>query len=173
MEPSLWRDVRGSSGRHTASLRTAIAAGLLGSVVVGGIDRLLDPLISTQQKWRDRLVRPAPPHQLAAILVGRRLKGGKLHRRGKQTAQTAFGLAYGLGWGLAYHALRRRAPQIARWMGLPFGIGFFLACDGLIAPLLGLSPPLRWIPWQPNAKELANHVAWTLTAELVHRGAGA
>jgi hypothetical protein len=33
-----------------------------------------------------------------------------------------------------------------------------------------MSPKLRRIPWQFNAKELANHIAWTGTAEAVHRG---
>jgi putative membrane protein len=45
-----------------------------------------------------------------------------------------------------------------------------VACDGLIAPLLRLTPPPGRLPWQVNAKKLANHVAWTAAAELVHRG---
>jgi ABC-type transport system involved in cytochrome c biogenesis ATPase subunit len=32
-----------------------------------------------------------------------------------------------------------------------------------------LSPPLQKIPWQPNAKEFANHLAWTMMAEAIYR----
>jgi putative membrane protein len=52
---------------------------------------------------------------------------------------------------------------------LPFAVPFFLACDGGIAPLLGLSPGLARVPWQLSVKELLNHVAWTATAETAHR----
>ena len=51
------------------------------------------------------------------------------------------------------------------------GSSFFLLCDGALAPLFRMSPPLRRIPWQLNAKELLNHVAWSAAAELTHRAA--
>jgi putative membrane protein len=54
-------------------------------------------------------------------------------------------------------------------MGLPFAVPFFFGCDGAMAPLMGVSPGIQKIPWQLNAKELGNHVAWTLAAEAVHR----
>lgn len=31
------------------------------------------------------------------------------------------------------------------------------------------SPNLRRVPWQPSAKEMANHIAWTATAEMIQR----
>ena len=35
--------------------------------------------------------------------------------------------------------------------------------------LRGVTPDLKKVPWQPNAKEMANHIAWTATAEMVRR----
>jgi hypothetical protein len=32
-----------------------------------------------------------------------------------------------------------------------------------------LTPTLEKVPWQLNAKELANHAAWTATVEMTHR----
>ncbi|MFW7380737.1 MAG: hypothetical protein ACOH5I_18125 [Oligoflexus sp.] len=66
-------------------------------------------------------------------------------------------------------AFRRWKPESGRYLGLPFGIGFFAACDGALAPLLKLTPSVHRIPWQLNAKEMVNHLAWTSTAELTHR----
>jgi putative membrane protein len=75
-------------------------------------------------------------------------------------------------WGLIYDGLRQKYPQVSRATGIPFAIPFFFACDGVLAPLLGISPNLRRVPWQLSAKEMANHVVWTATAEMVHRVVG-
>jgi putative membrane protein len=72
-------------------------------------------------------------------------------------------------WGLIYAGLRGKIPTVAKYMGFPFAVPFFFGCDGAFAPLFGVSPGIRKIPWQINAKELGNHIAWTLTAETVHR----
>jgi len=150
---------------------TGAASGLVASAVVGGVDRLLDRYISPQQRLRERLVRPAPPHHRAGPVFAEKLLGHGLSARGERSARTAFNAVYGIGWGLIYTAVRRNFPALARFGGLPFGVLFFLACDGVIAPRLKLTPGLRKIPWQPNAKELANHVAWTAAAEATQRGA--
>ncbi|WP_239027840.1 DUF1440 domain-containing protein [Geomonas subterranea] len=74
-------------------------------------------------------------------------------------------------WELSGPAVKIK-QALTRWGGLPFALPFFCACDGFIAPLFGVSPGLRRIPWQPSAKELGNHAVWTAAAELVHRAAG-
>ena len=73
------------------------------------------------------------------------------------------------GWGLLHSRLRQKFPKLSRLCGLPFAIPFFFACDGGITPLIGISPKLRRIPWQPSAKEMGNHITWTAVSELVHR----
>jgi len=152
-------------------LVTGVAAGLIAGAVTGQTDRLLDRFVSDDQKKRDRQVREAPAHQMAGPYFAGKLFGRELTEQGKKRAKAAFGVAYGLGWGLIYAGFRKKFPFLSRWGGLPFAIPFFFACDGLIAPLLGVSPNLRRIPWQPSAKELGNHIAWTAAAELVHRAA--
>lgn len=156
--------------RHPLLL--AMAAGLVAGAVAGGSDRVLDPLVSEKQKRRDRRVREAPAHRMAGPYFASKLLGRRLNSKEKRRARSAFGVLYGLGWGMIHGALRRKFPALTRWGGLPFAIPFFFACDGMIAPGLGVSPNLRRIPWQPSAKEMGNHIAWTAAAELVHRLAG-
>lgn len=148
---------------------TGAAAGLIAGGVTGQVDRLLDHLVSAEQKERDRQVRQGTAHELAGPYFARKLSGKRLSPQGERRARLIFGVAYGMLWGLIYTQVRRKAPLLSRWAGLPFALPFFVACDGTIAPLLGVSPSLRKVPWQPSAKELGNHIAWTAAAELVHR----
>ena len=45
-----------------------------------------------------------------------------------------------------------------RALGMLFAVPFYLACDGVIAPLLGLMPTVTRVRWQLDAKDFANHV---------------
>lgn len=159
--------------RHETSVSEDIligmGAGLLANLAVGVVDGLLSRLISAEQKAREAAVREASPHDLAGKVLARKLAG-----RAPSPAQTRLGkvgvtLAYGMFWGAAYALVRRKLPGVSRAAGLPFAVPFFFLCDGMIAPRLKLTPPLRRVPWQPNAKELANHAAWTAAAELTMR----
>lgn len=155
------------AARHPAL--TGIAAGLFAGAVAAASDTLLDRLVSRKQKRRDRRVREAPAHQMAGPYFASKVLRRRLESEEKSRARGIFGILYGVGWGLIHGGLRRRFPALARWGGLPFAIPFFFACDGVIAPTLGVSPGLQRIPWQPSAKEMGNHIAWTAAAELVHR----
>lgn len=148
-----------------------IAAGLVAGAVTGITDRVLERLVSEEQKRRDRRVREEPAHRHAGPYFAAKLTGRRLSRKEKKLARLCFGIAYGAGWGLIHGKLRKKYPTLSRWGGLLFGIPFFFACDGCIAPLLGVSPGLRRIPWQMSAKEMANHIAWTAAAEATHRAA--
>lgn len=152
-----------------------LVAGVVGGLLAGGVaeqsEQILDRFVSRGQKKRDRKVRKASAHDLAGPYFVRKITGKKLSKKQERLARQGFGVAYGILWGLIYAGVRRKVPRLARWGGLPFGIPFFLACDGMLAPLLGVNPSLRKIPWQPSAKELGNHLAWTAAAEMVHRAA--
>lgn len=148
-----------------------MGAGLLANLAVGVVDGILSRLISEEQRAREAEVREASPHDLAGKALARRLA-----KRAPSPAQTRLGklgvtLAYGMVWGAAYALVRRKLPGVSRAAGLPFAVPFFYLCDGLIAPRLGLTPPMSKVPWQPNAKELANHAAWTAAAEMTMRAA--
>ncbi len=153
----------------TRFVARAISAGLLAAAATAAVDRVLDPLVSDDQRCREKRVRDASPHRVAGPRAAEALTGRRLDDRGARAARLGFTVTYGVAWGLVYAAVRRRFPAMARFAGLPFAVPFFLACDGAIAPALGLSPTPVGIPWQLNAKELANHVAWTAAAEGVHR----
>lgn len=151
------------------NLVTAVAAGLVATALTGVADRLLDRLISEKQKKRDRRVRKGTAHEVAGPYIAEKITGRKLDEKGKKRARAAFSIAYSLVWGTVYATLRRKYPKVSQLGGLSFAIPFFFACDGLLAPLLGISPSLKKVPWQPNAKEMTNHIAWTAAAEMVHR----
>ncbi|WP_129128444.1 DUF1440 domain-containing protein [Geomonas oryzae] len=161
----------GSDGSMTQRhpVLVAMAAGLIAGAAANASDRLLDRLVSERQKRRDRRVREAPAHQVAGPRFAERIAGRRLKREEKERAKAVFGVLYGLGWGAIHGGLRRRFPALSSWGGLPFAIPFFFACDGVIAPALGMSPGLNRIPWQPSVKEMGNHITWTVVAELVHR----
>jgi hypothetical protein len=150
-------------------LMTGVAAGLLAGAVTGITDKLLDRLVSDEQKRRDRMVREGSAHEIAGPRFGEMITGHSLDEKGTRGAKLIFSLAYGVGWGLVHAGARRRFPMLYRFGALPFGVLFFGACDGMLAPLLKVSPPLWRIPWQLNAKEVANHLAWSASAEMVHR----
>ena len=152
-------------------LATGLAAGLVAMAAAAGMDKLLAPLVSDEQKRRERAVREGSPHKVGGAKIGERLSGRHFSADERRKAQLAFTAGYGLLWGAIYALVRRRVPLATSFYGAPFAVAFFLACDGALAPLLRLSPGLGRIPWQFNAKELANHVAWTGAAEAVHRAA--
>jgi putative membrane protein len=149
----------------------AVAAGLVADAVTAAVDRLLDRFVSDDVRRRELAVRAGSPHRIAGPRAVEKVAGRPLGEPGTRAARLGFTVAYGVAWGLVYAAVRRRYPAAARLAGVPFAVPFYLACDGLIAPALGLTPTPPGVPWQLNAKELANHVAWTATAEAVHRAA--
>jgi hypothetical protein len=150
-------------------LLVGVAAGLIAGAVSGRTDKLLDRFVSKKQKRREHRVRDASAHEKAGPYFASKILGRRLKEQEKKRARLVFNVAYGLGWGLIHSTLRKRFPKLCSFAGLPFAVPFFFACDGVIAPLLGISPKLRRIPWQPSAKEMGNHIAWTAAAEMIHR----
>jgi hypothetical protein len=152
-------------------LLVGAVAGLVAGAASGASDRLLDRLVSDSQKRRERRVRRGSAHEVAGPYLAQKLMGRRLSRRGAQRARAVFNVLYGVGWGMLHSRLRRSFPKLSRLMGLPFAVPFFFACDGFIAPRLGITPRLTRIPWQPSAKELGNHITWTAVCEAIHRWA--
>lgn len=153
----------------TGPFALAATSGLVGMAVVAPVDRALDLLVSERQRRREQRVRTGSPHAIAGPTLATKLIGRNLTAREARGARMAFSLLYGAGWGLVYALIRARIPRARRCGGLPFALPFYALCDGILAPALRLGPPIARIPWQFNAKELANHVVWTASTELVHR----
>ncbi|MFP4315046.1 MAG: hypothetical protein ACLFQR_02380 [Desulfovibrionales bacterium] len=148
---------------------TGVAAGLAAGVVVKGVDKVASTLVSEEQKQREKSVREDSAHKMAGPYFAGKIMGRELSQQEQQRARAVFGVAYGTLWGLIYAGVRERFPQVSRFMGFPFAVPFFFGCDGTMVPLLGVSPGIQHLPWQINAKELGNHIVWTVTAEAVHR----
>ncbi len=151
------------------TILTGVISGLLAGVVVGQLEKLTDRLVSAEQKRREKQVREDSAHKMAGPHFARKIVGHELTEAQKRRSRAVFGVTYGVMWGLIYAGLRQRLPAVRNAMGLPFAVPFFFGCDGAMAPLMGVSPGIQKIPWQINVKELGNHIAWTLTAEAVHR----
>ncbi len=151
------------------TLLTGVGAGLLAGGVVGLVDKLTDRLVSEEQKRREKQIRDDSAHKMAGPHFARKLLGREPSETEKRKAQAIFAASFGVMWGLIYAGVRGKYPSATKLMGLPFAVPFFFACDGTMAPLLGISPGIRKIPWQVNAKEMGNHIAWTFAAETVHR----
>jgi Protein of unknown function (DUF1440) len=165
MEISMLRKKRSLTG----TLLTGVAAGVLAGAVVGLVNKLTERLVSEEQKRREKQIREDSAHKMAGPHFARKLLGREPSETEKRKARAIFAGAYGVMWGLIYAGAREKYPSVAKFGGLPFAVPFFLACDGTMAPLLGISPGIQKIPWQLNAKEMGNHIAWTFTAETVHR----
>ena len=157
------------AGTLSRTLLAAAVSGLVATAVTGVADRLLDRLVSKEQKRRDRMVRKGTAHEVAGPLFAERITKHELSEKGKKRAKAAFSLTYSLVWGTVYALLRRRYPAVGKFAGLPFALPFFVTCDAVLAPLLKVNPQLTKVPWQPTAKEAANHLAWTAAAEMVQR----
>lgn len=153
----------------SGTLLTGMAAGLLAGTVVGQVEKLTGRLVSEKQKRREKLVREDSAHNMAGPYFARKFLDHELTEVQKRRSQAVFGISYGVMWGLIHAGIRLKFPATRKALGLPFAVPFFFGCDGAMAPLLGVSPGITRIPWQINAKELLNHIAWTLTAEAVHR----
>lgn len=152
-------------------LATGLVAGVVASLAAALADRALSPVVSQEQKRCERAVRAGSSHAPAAMRIGERITGRWLAAPEQHEARIAFRLGYGLVAGVIYALVRRRAPLATSLYGLPSGAAFFLVCDGVLAPLFRMSPGLQKIPWQFDGRELMNHIAWTGSAEAVHRGA--
>lgn len=98
------------------------------------------------------------------------LAGTQLSKEQLAQAGTAIHWATGIGAGIVYALLRRRAPRAAAGKGLAFGTGFYLLVDELMNPLLGLTPGPQAFPWQAHARGLGGHLAFGATAEMVLEG---
>lgn len=151
-------------------LGVGAAAGVIATIASGLGDALLKLLVTEEQRRRERRVRPGSPHDIAGPRLARRLTGHELTGGKRLLARIAFSGAYGVVWGMLHALLRRQVPRAREGAFAALGAGaFFLACDGMIAPALKLSPRLPKVPWQFNAKELTNHVTWVAASELLQR----
>ncbi len=151
------------------TLLTGVGAGLLAGVAVAAVDRVTERLVSEEQKRREKEVREDSAHKLAGPHFARKILGREPTETEKRRSRMIFGVAFGVMWGIIHAAARRNIPAAGKFGGLPFAVPFFLACDGGMAPLLGISPGIQKLPWQINAKEMGNHIAWTLAADTIHR----
>lgn len=96
--------------------------------------------------------------------------GMELSQEQRGQAGLAIHWATGIGAGIVYALLRRRAPAVRAANGLAFGTGFYVVVDEILNPVLGLTPGPQAFPWQAHARGLGGHLAFGATTELVLEG---
>jgi putative membrane protein len=152
------------------ALLAGVGIGLAATLASGIANAGLSLLVGDEPRRRERRVRRGSPHEVGGALVYERLRGRAPAPAAWLGATLAFSAVYSTMWGTIYTLLRRVVPSVGAGAALPLSAAaFFVACDGGIAPSLRLTPGLRALPWQVNAKELANHMVWNATAEALHR----
>ena len=145
--------------------------GAVGTLVMEQAGNLLYALESDAKREREEALRSKPPYQVMAEKAGRAV-GRELTEDQAGRAGTALHWAYGLGWGVLYALVRKRARPLARAGGLPFAALFFLVGDEGVNWALGTTPPPQEFPWEAHARGLAGHAIFIAVVELVCRGMG-
>lgn len=170
-ERGLGRTLRVTDERpRRRALLAGIGAGFVATVASGVANAGLSLLVGTEAKHREHRVRRGSPHEVGGTLIAERILKHRPSLAGRLAATLAFNAMYMTVLGVAYTVMRRVAPGTARTSALPLtGAAYFVACDGGVAPALGLTPGPQELPWQYNVKELVNHVVWNATAEALHR----
>jgi hypothetical protein len=119
------------------------------------------------KKREEELRKELAPVTLAGRLI--ELVGAEPTEQRKQRLGMMIHWAYGMGVGVLYAFLRRRAPSLRRALGLPFGVLFFLIGDELMNEVVGLTAPPKAWPIDAHVRGLVGHLAYAATAEATLR----
>ncbi len=153
--------------------RRSITTDLLKGAVAGAAGwRVMDPAIQFLYNHEGPSVREAedaargrvPALEVLAEKIAARA-GLSLSLAQREKAGTALQWATVIVTGMAYGALRDRAPAVGAGHGLAFGAGVALLVDEGMVPLLGLSPGPGAFPWQTHARSLVGHLIFGFAAD--------
>jgi uncharacterized membrane protein YagU involved in acid resistance len=141
-------------------------AGAAGTFVITKAMGALSQIQSDADKKREHDLIPEPPTEKLARRVSATV-GIELDSSTKTSMGKAVQWGYGIFWGAAYGVLRRRFPQISWAGGLPFGVGLGLVGNGVLLPLMDLTPPAHHFPISAHARSILSHYAYGTAVEGV------
>jgi len=141
--------------------------GLAGTFVIGkvmGAAAKLQP--KEDLEIEKRLIPEQPTEKLAGQIAADGL-GIPIDDETKTTMGEVIRWGYGIGWGAMYGVLRNQYPGVAKFAGLPFGVGLSLLGWTALLPLFNLSPPPHKLPVSTHVNGLVSHYAYAATVEGV------
>ena len=112
---------------------------------------------ASQQEW-DSTLHGA---ETLSRLLGRRIPRGS-----RACAAVAMHFAVSAAAGAASGAAAEFAPQVTFAAGAAFGTALWAVAQELVAPLVGVSPPLARYSAAMQANSLGEHVAYGVVTEV-------
>lgn len=143
-------------------------AGVLGTI---GMEQVTNFLYQHEDEAHKKSEEELRKESALAVLAARLIEliGAEPTERRKQQLGTALHWIYGMGWGVLYALLRRRAPLLRKALGLPFGVLFALVGDEIMNQVMGLTAPPKAWPIDAHLRGLVGHVAYAAAAEGTFR----
>jgi hypothetical protein len=143
--------------------------GIAGTLVIQKMIAGLSKLQSAEDKTREQQLVPEQPLQKLARRISENVLGVEIDTETKATMGQAISWGYGTFWGAVYGILRKRVPAASWGGGLPFGVGLTIFGEGLMLPLLDLSPPAHRFPLSVIGRDIVSHCAYAATVEGICR----
>ena len=78
-------------------------------------------------------------------------------------------ILFSIVFAVGYCVLAEKFPKITLWQGVAVGILVNIAVHVITLPILGLTPPLWTLPWYEHVSELAGHIVWFWSIEIIRR----
>ncbi len=104
-----------------------------------------------------------------ASAISENVAGRALTKSERRAAGTAIHYAFGATTGAMYGAMAELSPRVTVGAGMPFGAAVWLAADEGMVPAMGLSKPPTEYSLLVHACNLASHVAYGATTEVLRR----
>lgn len=141
-----------------------LIAGMVGGLIGVGVKTLVDRSMPTDQPRQEHNAR------LDVVSAIENFTGTDLSNQQEETAQTLLDVGVGVAIGGVYGVIAEAAPGVQAPGGVPFGAGLWTAAHKLALPLLGLAPAALQDRADRQLGQLAGHVAYGATVEIVRRG---
>lgn len=139
-------------------------AGVIGGLVGVGVKMIVDKAIPA--------TAPEPEHdpRIQVVEGAEEVINADLNRNQEEVAQKALDVGFGVIVGGIYGVVAEALPGMQTPAGVPFGAGLWTATHKLAMPLLGLAPGPLKEDASNQLGQLASHVAYGATVEVVRRG---
>lgn len=180
-------------------LIAGVAAGLIASLVMDGIEKVISSASGEQDQGSSQPGKRGLPPGIPAYTPeaqARMPSGDTRHKKDQEGEQAteraatavaesagvhltqpqkkAGGVAVHLGFGTSvgalYGALAEVAPVVTIGVGMPYGAAVWLLADETALSLLGLEPPPHKRPATQHASMFAMHLVYGATLDLLRRG---
>jgi len=138
--------------------------GMAGTFVITAAMGTLKKAQNTADQQKEQALVPEEPTEKFAGRASEQV-GVILPKDKKASLGQVVHWSYGITWGAIYGILRKRFPVMARGAGLPFGVSFSLLGEGVLLPMMGLTPPAAKFPASVHVRDTASHYAYAATVE--------